>query len=223
MTKTLLRSNILRRRRAGPKASEDPHPQNRQRYRRSAVFLPAVIRAGEEDYECDVLNVSAGGAQVRTHLHFRYSGIFAIRIAGFEELRAQLVRTHENNHGIAFEQDPADVEEIVRELLTNRSYSYDQRAHPRRLVFLSGSFVLGGVCDVPCKVQNISAGGVFVKSELRADAGKEIPLTIARFGNMPVQVVWSDGRGMGCCYLKPPAEIMDRIGHLLPASTAVDD
>jgi hypothetical protein len=203
-------------------AADDDQPQNRQRYRRSAVFFPAVIRAGEETYECDVLNVSSGGALVRTRRPFRHSGTFTICIAGLEEVSAQLVRTHENNHGIAFEQDPAYVEDIVRELLMNPAYSRDHRAYPRRLVFLAGSFYLGDRY-VRCKLQNLSAGGLFVKSEVKADLGDEIELTVARFGDMPVRVVWRNEHGMGCCFLDLPEEIIARIGHLLPASPAVDD
>jgi hypothetical protein len=203
-------------------ADADDQPQDRQRYNRSAVFAPAVIRADDETYECDVLNVSAGGALIRTRRPFSYSGTFAICIAGLEELRAQLVRTHENNHGIAFEEDPGYTAGIVKELLMNPAYSRDHRSHPRRLVFLAGSFYLGGHY-VRCKIQNLSVGGLFVRSEAIADPGEEIELTIARFGVMPVRVVWSNEHGMGCHFLDPPAEIIARIGHLLPASPAVDD
>ncbi len=188
-----------------------------QQHRRSAFFAPAMLEADGEMFEGQILNISRGGALVQIDRPFTPSDEFAIRIDGGEELRAILVRSAEDKHGIAFREDPNTVATVVERLLAGQDDGADLRVHPRRLVLLGASFQFDGA-EVVCKVQNISRGGVFVRSETALGQNADFSLTIGRFGAMSVRAVRLTAAGMGCAFLDEPADVVARIGHLLPAA-----
>lgn len=201
-----------------PPSAQEDMPHDSQRYARSAVFLPAKIAANSKVHACDVLNISAGGALIRCPEKLKLNGPFELAISDYPTLTAKIVRSHQDNHGIAFEGDVKMIASLVDEILLDAPHQRDKRSFPRRLVLLAASFYLGDEF-VKCKVQNISAGGFFAKTEKCPEAGTEIEFNLARFGTMPVRVLWSNERGMGGVFLENSAEIANRIGHLLPGAS----
>ena len=197
------------------KLAREDMPQDAQRYARSAVFLQANVASGGQVTDCDVLNISAGGALIRCEQGLPIDGPFGITIADYPPLTAQIVRTHQDNHGIAFDGDAKEIANLVDEILLDAPHHRDKRSFPRRLVLLAASFYLGDEF-VKCKVQNISAGGFFAKSDKCPEAGTTIEFNLARFGTMPVRVIWANEKGMGGVFLETSAQIIQRIGHLLP-------
>ncbi len=189
-----------------------------QQHRRSAIFAPAMLEAGGEMFEGQVLNISRGGALVEIDRPFSPAGEFAIRIDGNAPLQAILVRSNEGKHGIAFREDTNTVAVVVERLLAAQDNVSDLREHPRRLVLLGASFHFEGA-EVICKIQNISRGGVYVRSETPLVEPTNFSLTIGRFGAMSVRAVRLETAGMGCQFLEEPADIEARIGHLLPAAS----
>jgi hypothetical protein len=194
-------------------------PHDAQRYARSAVFLLASVTVGGKHFACDVLNISAGGALIRCEDALPTDAPLEISIADYPALRAQIVRSNGNNHGIAFEGDAAGIARLVDEILLDAPHQRDKRLFPRRLVLLAASFYLGDEF-VKCKVQNISAGGFYAKSEKSPEAGTVIEFNLARFGTMPVRVIWSNEKGMGGVFLETSSQIINRIGHLLPGPSS---
>jgi len=197
------------------RADRDAMPNDKQKYRRSAVYLPAVIKSGGKTIVCDVLNISAGGALIRTAQSTPIEGEFVIEIEGVEQLKAEVVRSHRHNHGIAFHEDPKKVGEMVAELLAAAPHTKEKRVFPRRLVLLAVSFYVGDQF-VQGKIHNLSAGGVHVRADVLPEVGESMELNLSRFGVMRVRVVWTSESAMGACFLDTSREIMDRIGHLLP-------
>ena len=190
--------------------------RERQRYRRSAVLAPAVIESGGTVFEGQVLNISTGGALVRLEQRFAPEDAFTISIDGGEPLQAVLMRHSNGCHGIAFrDEDPARIDRIIDDLLSGKSKSSDLRAHPRRLVLLGGSFHLHGH-RVVCSIQNLSLGGMFVRSDEIVPLGTPFELEIARFGTLRSRPVRIDPGGMGCTFVTEPDEVVQIIGHLLP-------
>jgi hypothetical protein len=188
-----------------------------QQHRRSAIFAPAMLEADGKMFEVQVLNISRGGALVEIDRPFSPADEFSIRIDGNAPLQAILVRSTEGKHGIAFREDPNTVAAVVERLLAAQDNVADLRAHPRRLVLLGASFHFDGA-EVVCKIQNISRGGVFVRSETPLVEPADFSLTIGRFGAMSVRTKRLSESGMGCAFLEEPAEVEARIGHLLPAA-----
>ena len=140
---------------------------------------------------------------------------FEITIADYPPLKAQIVRTHQDNHGIAFDGDAKEIANLVDEILLETPHQRDKRSFPRRLVLLSSSFYLGDEF-VKCKVQNISAGGFFAKVDKCPEAGTTIEFNLARFGTMPVRVIWANEKGMGGVFLENLGA--DHSAHRIPAS-----
>ncbi len=197
------------------KSDGDAIPNDKQRFKRCAVFLRATINVDNQPYDCEVLNISAGGALIRVSGTPEFDGEFTINMEGFPPLSAEVVRTHQNNHGIAFREDPKKVAEMVAELLASSPHAREQRRFPRRLVLLAASFYVGDRF-VQAKVHNLSAGGAYIKADTLPDPGQTIDLNLARFGIMRVRVVWTDEGAMGVNFVDPTSEIIKRIGHLLP-------
>ena len=182
-----------------------------------STYKPTISASfsGGQVTDCDVLNISAGGALIRCEQGLPIDGPFEITIADYPPLTAQIVRTHQDNHGIAFDGDAKEIANLVDEILLDAPHHRDKRSFPRRLVLLAASFYLGDEF-VKCKVQNISAGGFFAKSDKCPEAGTTIEFNLARFGTMPVRVIWANEKGMGGVFLETSAQIIQRIGHLLP-------
>lgn len=177
-----------------------------------------MIESGGTEFEGQVLNISTGGALVRIEQAFAPEDVFTISIDGSEPLQAVLIRNNNGNHGIAFREEPARIDRIISDLLTGKGSGHELRAHPRRLVLLSGSFYLHGH-RVVCAIQNISLGGVFVRSDEIVPLGTQFELDIARFGTMPLRPVRIDPSGMGCVFVAEPGEVIQRFGHLLSDPT----
>lgn len=197
------------------KSDGDAIPNDKQKYKRCAVFLRATINIASETFDCEVLNISAGGALIRVSGNPKLEGKFVINIEEFPPLEAEVVRTHQNNHGIAFRENPERVGEIVAEMLASSPHSREKRRYPRRLVLLAASFYVGDRF-VQAKVHNLSAGGALVKADILPDPGQTIDLKLARFGTMRVRVIWTKDGSMGVNFIDATTDVMKRIGHLLP-------
>ena len=218
VTVDLLKSKLLGassgERRVMQRRVDSGERRERQRYRRSAVLGPAVIESGGTVFEGEVLNISTGGALVRIEQRFAPEDVFTISIDGSEPLRAVLMRHGNGNHGIAFREDPARIDKIISDLLTGKGSGKELRVHPRRLVMLGGSFHLDGH-RVVCSIQNLSLGGMFVRSDEIVPLGTPFEIDIARFGTKRSRPVRIDPGGMGCVFVSEPDKIVQVIGHLL--------
>ena len=174
-----------------------------------------MIESAGTVFEGQVLNISTSGALVRIEQRFAPEDVFTISIDGSEPLRAVLMRHNNGNHGIAFREDPARIDQIIDDLLSSKGGGRELRVHPRRLVLLGGSFYLDGH-RVICSIQNLSLGGMFVRSDEVVPLGMAFEIDIARFGTMRARPVRIDPSGMGCVFLSEPDEVVRVIGHLLP-------
>lgn len=194
----------------------DAMPHDKQKYKRTAVFLPATVEAAGRTFQCDVLNISAGGALIRMHEQAEIKGVFSIEIQGHATLQAEVARAHGDKYGIAFQEDPKAVAALVEELLQASPHNREQRSHPRRLVLLGASYYVGDQF-VQGKVCNISAGGLCVRADTLPEPGQTLDLNLGRFGTMPVHVIWANDEAMGARFLDPAPDVIKRIGRLLPS------
>jgi hypothetical protein len=193
----------------------DAMPHDKQKYRRTAVFLPAKVDMAGQTVTCDILNISAGGALIRTRDKAEIDGAITIELQDQEPLKADVVRRQDDKYGIAFQEDPKKVGALVEALLEASPHSREKRSHPRRLVLLGASFYIGDQF-VQGKVNNLSAGGLRMQADTLPEPGQTIELNLGRFGTMSVYVIWADDQAMGARFLDPVTEVIKRIGHLLP-------
>jgi hypothetical protein len=179
----------------------------KRQHRRSMILAEAEIKAGGAVYHGQVLNISAGGAL------FRIAKPFAID--GGEPLHAALIRSHAENHGVAFVEDPARVDRVIDGLRGIDKGARDHRVHPRVVVSYPAAFSHQGQV-VECSVLNLSLGGAFVKCELALPKDTELDLEIVRFGTFRARVARSADGGMGCLFRVGTEEVVDRLGDVLP-------
>jgi hypothetical protein len=189
--------------------------QEKRQHHRSAILAAAQIEAGGRVFGGQVLNVSAGGALFRIAQPFSAPDGLTISIDGAESLHAALIRSHAENHGVAFVEDPARVDRVIDGLRGIDKGARDLRVHPRVVVSYPATLSHDGQA-VQCSVLNLSLGGAFVRCELALPRDTELVLDIVRFGSFRARVARSTDSGMGCLFRVGSDEIGDRLGDVLP-------
>jgi hypothetical protein len=196
-------------------AESEARRQEKRRQRRSAILAVAEIEAGGAKFNGQILNLSAGGALFRIAEPFSAPNGLTVSIDGAEPLHAALIRSHAENHGVAFVEDPARVDRVIDGLLGIDKGAKDLRVHPRVVVSYPAAFSHEGQA-VQCSVINLSLGGAFVRCELDLPRDTEFVLDIVRFGTFRARVARSADGGMGCLFRVGSDEITDRLGEVLP-------
>ena len=199
----------------GAPASE----RNRHRYKRSSVFCSGKILFEDATVDCDVLNLSASGAQIRIVRGDETPDRFTLKIERFGEFECEVVRRAGDKLGVAFVESPETIEKIVEDIINNPDKTNEIRSHARRLVLLSGAVYVENR-PIQCRVLDISAGGARVRVDHQFDHDNRLALMIYRFGEFPVEVAWEKDVDLGIMFIDDPNEIERIIGHILPKRAA---
>jgi hypothetical protein len=190
-------------------------PRNRHRYKRSSVFCAGKIRTEEGTIDCDVLNISASGAQIRVIGDAELPARFTLMLERFGNFACEIVRQVGNKYGVTFEETPDEVERIVEEVINHPERTNEIRKYPRRLVLLSGAIYIENR-PIECRVLDLSAGGAHIRVDEPFEHQKHFPLMIYRFGEFPSEVAWEKDTDLGIIFIDDPSDIERIIGHLLP-------
>jgi hypothetical protein len=196
-----------------------PSERNRHRYKRSSVFCSGKILFDGSTLSCDILNLSASGAQIRITRGDEPPDRFMLKIERFGEFGCEVVRRAGDKLGVAFVEPPETVEKIVEDIINNPDQTNEIRAHARRLVLLSGAVYVENR-PIQCRVLDISAGGARIRVDHSFDHDNRLALMIYRFGEFPVEVAWEKDVDLGIMFIDDPNEIERIIGHILPKRTA---
>lgn len=95
----------------------------------------------------------------------------------------------------------------------DRSPNRDHGRNVRRTtVMLAGSIVYNRQ-RFPCRVRNVSAGGLMVQTETPLAPGTPVHAELPRFGRFPAVVAWVDGRMMGLVFPEGEARGLARFGE----------
>ncbi len=100
-----------------------PAALERRKHRRHPTRLGGNLRIGLADQslrDCDVLDVSANGALIRTSTPLTTDSWVTLGIAHFGKVHAQVVWCKDNLAGIQFAADPRYVARMIRRLLPAR-------------------------------------------------------------------------------------------------------
>lgn len=193
--------------------------RNRHRYKRSSVFCSGKILFEDNTLDCDVLNLSASGAQIRIVRGDETPERFTLKIERFGEFECEVVRRAGDKFGVAFVDSPETIEKIVEDIINNPDKTNEIRSHARRLVLLSGAVYVENR-PIQCRVLDISAGGARIRVDQQFDHDNRLALMIYRFGEFPVEVAWEKDVDLGIMFIDDPNEIERIIGHILPKRTA---
>lgn len=206
---------------ANRRARGGAQESNRHRYKRSSVFCAGKLIFDDGQIECDILNISAGGAQIRLLSDLEPPERFILRIEGFGEFQAEVVRKIGDKFGVTFAEAPDAVERVVEDIINHPERTNEIREHPRRLVLLSGAAYVDNR-PVECRILDISAGGARLRVDGEFEHESRFPLMIYRFGEFPVEVAWERDADVGIAFIDDADEIGRIIGHILPKKDDVD-
>ena len=87
----------------------------------------------------------------------------------------------------------------------------DNRAARRATVMLAGSIVYNRQ-RFPCRVRNVSAGGLKVQIDVPLAPGTPVHAELPRFGRFPAVVAWVEGPMMGLVFPEGMAGGLARFG-----------
>ena len=100
----------------------------------------------------------------------------------------------------------------------------ERRGSPRSALLLKGNLYQRG-CVVDCVVSNLSIGGAKLLLAGSADdrlpdpvAGSIVTLTVARFGDLPARLVWSQRTAIGIGFLQSSDEVAVLLSPYLNSS-----
>lgn len=92
--------------RSGSSAEQETN-QNRRRYVRLDVTLPATLTVGESVYDAEVINISQSGAMLLCAVDVAFDDAFQLELEEEPPLQARVIWQDGNRIGVAFLMDEA--------------------------------------------------------------------------------------------------------------------
>lgn len=94
-----------------------PWRGERRRYKRLEVHLPGLLTHGGQSYDCDVLDVSANGAQVSCVDELPPGTLLCLRVGHLDPLQCSVVWHEADRMGLKFTATPRAVVDRMHGLL----------------------------------------------------------------------------------------------------------
>ena len=189
---------------------------DRQRYPRTAVYCAAKLAAAGRAWDCEILDISAGGAKIRFPTTLDPAAELSLTIGSHSTVPVRLVWQSGQYLGVAFLCDPAASERLARNVIDNPETNEERREHPRIAVLWSGR-LHAGAKGAACRVLNISAAGAKVRLLEPLPSVPVVSLRIERFGEFPGDVIWREADFLGIRFRDDPEDIAQVFGVAVPA------
>lgn len=175
---------------------------DRRRHKRLAVSLQGrFMREDKQEYECTLVDISAGGAAVTASVRPENGERIVASFDQIGMLEGTVVREVEGGFAFRIMATKHKREKLVAQLtwLANRSElgTAEERRHER--ITPPNSLVSLQMADEPpmtCRLLDISISGASVVSQLRPQLGTEVTL-----GRLRARVVRLHGQGFGVQFL----------------------
>jgi len=188
---------------------------DRQRHPRHATLVPGKLVSGDEEVDCEVLNVSVGGAKLRIAEPIETNSHVRLKIGRVGEFNGRVAWRNGATLGVEFQDELTEWARIVEDVLSSEVQSKERRGDSRTSVLWSGKLRSDGQLT-NCRIVNFSLKGVQLLTEKEIKCGLEVILWIERFGEFTTKLVWQDGPSVGVQFDDPPRTIVRRFGDSLP-------
>lgn len=191
--------------------------------RRSSVLHAARLLAGDDVCECEVLNISEGGAKVRMYERAPLDSNVTLSIDDLGDFATEIMWRKDMELGLCFIGESANYIAALMQIAPDKLQS------PKSLRrFTRVSVVLRATLYTPedqrhCVVMDISAGGARLRGAGPMELETPVTLYIDRFGEFPANVVWHDGEQTGVGFLQHPREVVERLCERLPKVSLQSD
>lgn len=193
---------------------------DQQRHARSWVLYMARLTVGAEEVDCEVLNVSMGGAKLRLSKPVDCGARVALTIDPHAPLPAKVAWQSGQDLGIEFLCGEAQARQLLKELLQNPDPRLEKRGYARVAVLWSAE-LLARAQRVDCRVLNISPFGIRLRllepAQVQGPLQGLVGLRIERFGEFTCDVIWRDGDSLGITFRNDPEDIIRIFGAAVPA------
>ena len=188
----------------------------RQRHPRTAVFCPGELASAEQAWDCEILDISAGGAKIRLATPLDPAAELSLTIGSHGTLPVQVMWQNGQYLGVAFLCDLETSTQLVRDVVENPGTSREQRDSPRTAVLWTGR-LHAGAQGADCRVLNISAAGAKIHLLEPLPPAPMVSLRIDRFGEFPGDVIWREEDLLGIRFRDDPEDIIQIFGSAVPA------
>ncbi|MCJ9429925.1 PilZ domain-containing protein [Kordiimonas marina] len=96
--------------------SQQSGEENRT-HRRRSVLWPAVLTVGRHEFNCQIWNMSLGGARIRVDLPLEHGSSVTLSIAGRDAVPAEVVWHRGDALGVAFRVPPHTIKRMFADRL----------------------------------------------------------------------------------------------------------
>lgn len=190
--------------------------RDQQQHPRLSVYVTARVISRDRSEDCEILNVSVGGAKIRVAADSEISGMVALAIEAKGSIPAKVSWRNGPLVGLEFMGDSVDSSRLVWELLENPEVDKERRRCTRTSVLWSGYLHSAGRATA-CRVVNISAFGAKIRLFEPVALESRVSLRVERFGEFPSNVIWKEGNFLGISFRDDPEDIIQIFGDALPA------
>ena len=195
---------------------ESAEVNDRQRHPRTAVLCQAKLASGEQAWDCEILDISAGGAKIRLTTPLGPGAELSLTIGSHGTFPVQVMWQNGQYLGVAFLCDLETSIELVEDVLGNPETSREQRVRPRTAVLWTAR-LHAGAQGADCRVLNISATGAKIHLLEPLPPAPMVSLRIERFGEFPGDVIWREENLLGIRFRDDPEDIIQIFGSAVPS------
>ena len=187
-----------------------------QKHPRRSVYVTARVISKDRTEDCEILNVSVGGAKIRVAADSEISGMVTLSVENKGNFPAKVAWRNGALAGLEFMGDSEDSSRLVWELVENPEVDKERRRYTRTSVLWSGHLHSGGRASA-CRLVNISAFGAKIRLFEPIALESRVSLRVERFGEFPSNVIWKEGNFLGISFRDDPEDIIQIFGDALPA------
>ncbi len=198
------------------KAGDTEELKEQHEQPRTAVFCSGKLAAGGHTWDCEVLDISVGGAKLRIRTPLDPGAELLLAVEPHGTLSGRVAWQNGQDLGMEFVCDPDQTARFVGDIIENPETNKEQRHYPRSSVLWSGQISTGGR-SADCRILNISARGVKIRLLEPFEPASVVSLRIDRFGVFPGDVLWRYEDFLGIRFRDDPGDIAEIFGDAAPA------
>ncbi len=195
--------------------SESANLTDQQKHPRHQTLCSGRFYVGEHGVDCQVLDISVGGAKVRLSEPVEPETQIRLKIETVGEFSGRVAWRNGATLGVEFHEELSELARIVEDILSHDVSKDEHRGGIRTSVLWAGRLLSAGR-EVGCRVLNISAYGARIRSERPFDFAADVILDIDRFGEFAAKVIWQDDAHLGIVFQDKPEHIVRAFGEAVP-------
>ncbi len=179
------------------------------------VFCPGALRLGDWIVECEIVNISHEGANVRATQVLEPVSLVTLIYDPCGEFECDVTWQDGETLGLAFRERGSKTRDLYQTLVQNPEGTKGAREVTRVQVLWSGT-LRSRETSHDCQIVNVSLSGVKVHVSNPPDVVSAVTLMIDRFGDFQCEIIWRKGDVMGLKFLADVQTIEDTIGQAVP-------